>query len=243
MPDTDEIRAQLAERKGEATAPTIYDAVKLAEPRLSHAIPKGTMDWLYAKAALYRELEHNPALVECNPHSLLGAFASTLQLGLPLGPLGLAYLVPYKREASCVVGYQGYIELAYRSGLVKAVRANLVYDGEHFREKGGTSPGIEHEIGHEDAAEIVAAYAVAELKSGGKVWTVINERHWTKAREASPLGRQNKGIWAEHFPEAVLKTAVRRASKFWPKSPALMVAATVDEQPAEPLEIVGADDA
>jgi recombination protein RecT len=243
LTETDAIREQLAERKQAEAAPTIFDAVKLAEPRLSHSIPKGGMDWLYAKAALFRELEHNPSLVECNPHSLLGAFAATLQLGLPLGPLGLAYLVPFKREAACVIGYQGYIELAYRSGLVKAVRANLVYEGEPFREKGGTSPAIEHEIGHEDDAKIVAAYSVAELENGGKVWTVIREREWEKARAASVLGKQGKGFWVDHFPEAVLKTAVRRASKLWPKSPALMTAEAVDELPAPPLEIVDADDA
>jgi recombination protein RecT len=234
---TDTIKAELVARDERGRAPTIFEALELAEPRLQTLLPTGTITYAYAKAALGQALRDNPKLIECDPHTLLGAWAYTLQLGLPLGPLGLAYLIPYGSDAVCVVGYRGYIELAYRSGLTKAIRARLVFEGEHFREKGGTSAGIEHEIHpHDDETPIVAAYATADLKSGGKVWEVIREREWERARKASPLGKKNVGPWAEHFPEMVLKTSVRRLEKWLPKSPAMMQAAAWDETPPEPFE-------
>lgn len=241
-PTPADVKQALAAHEPEVIAP-LWEQVSIAKPRLMRAIPTGTMTWEYALAALAQETKANPALAECEPASVIGAWAQTLQLGLPLGPLGLAYLVPFKRECVCIIGYQGYIELAYRSGLVKAVNARLVYEHEHFRELAGTSNRIEHEIlpPREDS-QIVAAYAVADLKAGGKSWKVIREPDWTKARAASPLGSKGKGLWAEHFPEAVLKTAVRRAAKLWPKSPAMMQAETVDELPAEPYEAVPDDD-
>ena len=53
------------------------------------------------------------------------------------------------------------------------------------------------------------------------------------ARKALQLGAKNKGPWAESRPEMILKTSVRRLEKWLPKSPAVMFAASVDEQPAE----------
>ena len=132
-----------------------------------------------------------------------------------------------------LVGYRGYVELAYRSGLVKSVQARLVYEGEPFRELGGSSPKLVHEIGpHDDATPIVAAYAVAQLKTGGTVWEVIREREWERARKASQLGSKNKGPWLDHRPEMILKTSVRRLEKWLPKSPGMLFAATVDDEPA-----------
>lgn len=187
-------------------------------------------------AELRSYLYRNPALYECEPATVAAGALWGAQLGLSLGPLGLFYLVPFKRNAVPIVGYRGYCELAYRSGHVKEIRAALVYTGEPFAEYGGSSPRLVHEIReHDDETPIVAAYAYAALKTGGKVWTVIREREWERARKASQLGKDGKGLWSEHRPEAIRKTAIRRlaSSGSLPLTPVLGTALAGDEEPAE----------
>lgn len=232
---TTDIGAALAEREQHETAPTLYDALGRNEQRLAKLLPPGALTFEQARSALGQALRDNPALVECDPSSTIAAWAYTLQLGLPLGPLGLAYLEPFKGKTAPVIGYLGKIELAYRSGLVKDVSASLVYDGDVFKVTGGTRPGIVHELQPRGDREIVAAYAVAHTKAGGTVSRVIWEEDWEKSKQASPLGRLNRGLWADDFPSAVLKTAYHRLAKQLPKTPAMMLAETVDEQPAEPF--------
>jgi recombination protein RecT len=223
-----DIGAALAEREQHETAPTVYDAIGRNEQRLAKLLPPGQLTWEQARAALGQALRDNPALIECDPSSTVAAWAYTLQLGLPLGPLGLAYLVPFKGKTAPVIGYLGKIELAYRSGLVQSVGATLVYDGDTFRALGGDKPRIEHELQPRGDREIIAAYGVAYLK-GSRV--PVSKVIWPED-------------WAEDFPAAVLKTAFHRLAKQLPKTPAMMLAETVDELPADPFtELEGATDA
>ena len=230
---TSEIKQALAVQDDRREARTIYDALDLHRAALEHKVPVGVLTYSYAEAALKTELRANPKLAECNPAKVLGAFSASLQLGLVPGPLGLVHFVPFGGEVVFLVGYRGYVELAYRSGLVKSVQARLVYEGDPFKVLGGDAEKIVHEISPPAGRAIVAAYAIAHLKTGGTVRQPIWEEDWERARKASVLGAKNKGPWAEHFGAMVRKTAVRRLEPFLPKSPASMFAATVDDQPAD----------
>jgi recombination protein RecT len=240
MTDTALIKSALAEQVDRGEAETIYNALELHRSALERKVPTGVMTYAYAEAALKTELRANDKLREADPAKVLGAYSYTLQLGLPLGPLGLAYLIPYKQEVACAIGYQGKIELAYRSGLVQAVEASLVYEGDPFEDNGGTAPPsqrIVHKKAPRGDRAIVAAYAIGWLKGATRpVPKVIYEEDWEKSRQASPLGRLNKGLWADDFPAAVLKTAYHRLAKQLPKTPAMMLAETVDETFAEPVD-------
>lgn len=189
-------------------------------------------DWIERVVRL--EGRRNVALQDCAPWSFVGAVVECAQLGLePNAALGLVYLVPFKKEVTVIVGYRGYVELAYRSGLVKDVQAELVYDGDTFRVVKGTSPKIVHEDqGPPGEREIVAAYAVAHLKTGGTVAKVIYEADWEKARQASTLGAKNAGPWADHRSAMIRKTALRRLEPWLPKTATLGQAFALDEQPA-----------
>lgn len=213
-----------------------FDLLARSKPEVAKLLPPGvTIDRFERVVRTAARL--NPLLLECSAESFLGAVMHTAQLGLEPGPIGLVYLVPYKREVTLIVGYRGYVELAYRSGLVRDVVAELVYDGDFFQVVKGTSPKIMHT---EDSApgerEIVAAYAVARLKTGGTVSKVIYPDDWEKARQASQLGRKNEGLWADHKPDMIRKTALCLLEPWLPKTPALVEAFTVDEQPAERLD-------
>ena len=82
----------------------------------------------------YTAICQNPALQKCSVPSLVKAASISASLGLDIDPRGFAYLVPYKNkgvpEAQFQIGYLGLIELAYRSGKVKAISAHCVYESE-----------------------------------------------------------------------------------------------------------------
>lgn len=212
------------------------DLLARLAPELSRALPVGvSVEWFERTARA--ELRRTPLLAECDPYSFLGAVMHTAQLGLDPGPLGLIYLYPFKREVTLTVGFRGYIELAYRSGLVRDVSAELVYEGDVFKVKRGTSPKIEHEqAGPVGEREITAAYAVAHLKSGGTPTCVVYPEDWEQARMASQLGRRNEGAWGEHYPAMIRKTALRRLEPTLPKTPQLGMAVVLDEGPAARLD-------
>lgn len=227
---------ELEQRKTAEKAPDVFALLERQKPAIEKVLG-GTMATERFARIVTTELRRNPTLGECHPASILGAVMVTAQLGLEPGPLGLVYLVPYKREATVIVGYKGYVELAYRSGHVKDVYAELVHDGDAFAVQRGTSPKITHvPAGAPGDRPIVAAYAVARLRSGGTVSVALYEEDWQKARAASALGKSKHGPWAEHFPAMVRKTAIRRLSPWLPKTEQLGEALEQDEAPAPPLE-------
>ena len=191
---------------------------------------------LRAEADFRGYLRQNPALIDCDPAMTAWAFLRCVRLGLDLLRDEFA-IIPYDRKPLPVVMYRGYCALAYRSGMVKEIHANLVYAGEHFREDGGSSPKLVHTIDRDlhVPEKVAAAYAVATLTTGGKVWEVVTEREWERARKASPLGAKERGPWKEHRPEMILKTAVRRFAESGklPLSPTLADAVAEDEQVVE----------
>ena len=73
----------------------------------------------------------NNYLMQANPATVIGAAAQAAMLDLPINQsLGFAYIVPYKGEAQFQLGYQGYIQLAQRSGQYADIGAKTVYEGE-----------------------------------------------------------------------------------------------------------------
>jgi recombination protein RecT len=141
------------------------------------------------------------------------------------------HLIPFKRTVVFLIGYRGYVELAFRSGQVKDVTAALVHEGDEFEFQYGTSPRLVHKpTGPAGEREIVAAWACARLKTGGAPFRVIYEEDWEKARAASQLGSKQQGPWVEHRPAMILKTAFRRLEPLLPKTPDLALAFAEDER-------------
>jgi recombination protein RecT len=236
--DTRPLRAELEKATAAGDLKTVFDLLEREAPELAQALPEGVGVERF-KRVVVGELQRTPELFDCSPESLLGAMLLAAQLGLEPGPLGLVYLVPDPPGVRFVIGYRGYIDLAYRSGHVRDIAAALVYEGEPFEYRKGTRPFLDHSPGSSsEPREIVAAYAVARLRSGGTVFEVIYEPEWTKAREASGSFGKNAGPWLEHRGAMIRKTAVRRLEPVLPKSALLTRAVVADETPApEPAEL------
>lgn len=65
--------------------------------------------------------------------SILTCVYNAAKYGLELNDsLGHAYLVPFKKTCTLIVGYKGLLELVRRSGKVSDVHAFIVYEGDEF---------------------------------------------------------------------------------------------------------------
>lgn len=163
--------------------------------------------------------------------SLVAAARDAAQLGLRVGStLGHCALVPYKDEVKLIVMYQGKVELALKSGLVRSISSGAVRENDEFDYQEGSGGFARHKrclIG--DRGQLIAAYAVATFPDGQTQVRVIDRTEAMRARDKSQgyayAARKNPQApdhaWVTHEDEMWAKTAVHRLSKMMPKSPKL----------------------
>lgn len=221
---------------------TITDLVVRQAPAIESALRGTPIDAERFKRILFTELRRNPKLYECKPESLLGAMMQAAQLGLEPGPLGWSYLVPYASECTFIIGYKGIVELAYRSGRVKAVEAVAVYEGEEWTGLRRTETGVHFAhvaLPPSQRGAALCWYAYAKLTTGGTVANVIYPEDCEAARLHSPAGKKNMGPWQTDRPMMELKTAVRRLQSQMPQSPLFARALAADERAVVELNSEG----
>lgn len=225
--------------------------VQKFEPQIKLALPKHLTPERITRIII-TEIRKNPLLVECDQTSLFAAIIQTAQLGLEPGSgLGQAYILPYrnqgKYEAQFLLGYQGMIELAERSGQV-TVDAAAVYANDVFDYALGTDAYIKHCPALKERGDFVGAYATARYKDGRIKFRFLGKDEIEKARMQSQVGRYNKGPWKDFYAEMAMKTAIRRLFKLLPKSPEILRAQALDDDAemgrpqdfSDALEMIGA---
>ena len=188
-------------------------------------------------------------LDECSIPSLAAAMMTSAQLDLePNTPQGLAYLIPYRTkkgyECQFQIGYKGLLQLAYRSGMVQAFTADVVYRAEVesglFRYTKGACPNIIHEtdlLGDYRQGEIVAAYAACTLKGGQTIIRVIDRKDVERAQKTSAsykaaqsFGRPDMSPWNTNPESMWMKTAIKRLAAWMPQVEILNLAAYEDSK-------------
>jgi recombination protein RecT len=236
--DTGEIQSR--EQKTETIAHVLQnEAVKKA---LTEMLPKHMNAERFKRIAM-GSLRKNPKLLQCEPASFLSACLQVASLGLePDTPLGHAYLIPYGKEVTLVVGYEGYIDLAYRSGVVVAIQANVVREGDEFEWREGSNPFINHKptavpqtytSGKQtylSGRDVTHAYAVAQLLAGGKVQVVMMKSELDAIKSRSRASHD--GPWVTDPCAMYKKTAIRQLRKYLPMSAqgrAFHMGAAIDE--------------
>lgn len=210
-------------------------------PEFQRAMPRGMEAKQLMRDAI-TALRQNPKLAQCDHMSVLGGLMTCAQLGLRPGVLGQAWIMPFwdnatrGHRAQLVVGYQGYIELAYRSGRVRSISARAVHQHDEFdlvyTADGDTLTHRPRLDG--DRGPIRLFYARAQLADGGYALTdpmSLAEMEAYRDRHAKARTKDGRifGPWADNFAEMGLKTMIRRLSKVLPKSTELAVAIAIDD--------------
>lgn len=171
------------------------------------------------------EFRNNKSILKCNKESVLRCVIAASQLGLELGMLGNAYLIPFRDTCQLIIGYKGMIELARRSGQVMGIRAHVVDEADEFRFELGLIPSIHHKPAEQKTGKMRYVYAVAQLKDGGYHFEVMSRDEVEKIASKRP-----NNIWRDYFDEMAKKTAIRRLFKYLPVSSEMAIAVTLDER-------------
>lgn len=163
-----------------------------------------------------------PKLADCSTISIVDALTTCAQLGLsPSGRLGSAYLIPYGEKCTLVIGYRGYVDLAFRSGDVEAFHAEVVREADLFEHEEGLNPVLRHKPSEEDGGALRAVYAMAKVRG---VWSyVVMYRRQVLPIKQATLAKKRNGApptpWETAEDEMWKKTAIRRLIKLLPLSP------------------------
>lgn len=188
-------------------------------PQFQMAMPKGAEASQLARDAL-TVLSSNPALASLrDPTSFLGALMTCAQLGLRpgVGALGQAYIIPFKGKAQFILGYQGMIELANRSGQIAAISAHAVHENDEF----SLEYGIEDKLIHRPQIKgprgaVYGYYAVGKRTNGGYSFVYMSREECEEHRDKFALSQN--GPWKAHFDQMALKTVIRKLFTFLPRS-------------------------
>lgn len=197
------------------------------KPELANALPRHVSVDRVARIAV-TALRQNVALGKCTPESFLGALMTASQLGLEVNtPAGESYLIPYGKECTLVVGYQGIVKLFWQSPHAKHIDAQAVHANDHFDYEYGLNPRLEHKPATGDRGEVVAYYAVATLQNGGSAFVVLTPEQVKELRQGKvgPSGNIADPMrWMDK------KTALKQMLKLLPKTVELDAALKADEQ-------------
>lgn len=182
---------------------------------------------------VFSALSSNPTLAKTTPKSFLAAMMTAAQLGVePNTPLGQAYLIPYKNhgvlECQFQLGYKGMIDLAYRSGEVSTIGAQVVYAKDEFTYELGLEPKLRHVPARADRGEPVAFYGVFRTKDGGYGFEVMSVED-VKAHAERYSRAYSNGPWQTNFEEMAKKTVLKRALKYAPMKSDFVRAVAQDE--------------
>lgn len=159
-------------------------------------------------------LTTTPKLGECEPITLLGAMMTCASLGLePNTVLGHAYLIPFGKTVTLVIGYKGMIDLARRSGNVVSIHADVVYAGDEFSYEYGSNQHLRHVPGV-DRENPTHAYCHAKLTDGEAFivlpWSVVMKtRDGSQGYKTAMKYGKKDTPWIAHEHQMARKTAVR----------------------------------
>jgi len=208
---------------------TFRALMKANAPKFTDVLPKGvTLGEVTARTVIC--CSRNPELWDCDPGSMLLAVAEALSLGLKLDAIsGEAYPVPYAKKVTMIPGYRGLQNIAYATGLVKAIEARAVYSGDTFDWEEGTNPKLVHKPTLSDTpGVIVATYARATLADGTTIFRVCPKREIEATKARSAAAKSGRSPWNTDYDAMACKTAVRRLFKALPTHPLTRDSETAD---------------
>lgn len=190
----------------------------------------------------------NKLLSAADAYSVYHSAAVAATLDLPVNPnLGFSFIVPYNESfkdamdkwqkrsvAQFQMGYKGYVQLAHRSSLYKAINATDVRDGELLEEDRLTGDCIFKWI--QDRKERLAKPVIGYASHFGLVNNFQKTRYMTfdemyeHAKRYSQTFKNDKGRWKDDFEPMALKTVLKlNLSKYGPLSVDMQNAVVYDQ--------------
>jgi len=161
-------------------------------------------------------LRKTPKIGNCDPMSVFNSLIQCATLGLePNTVQGHAYLIPFGKECTFIIGYKGMADLARRHQSVVSIHADVVYsDDELWDYEYGSEMRLRHKPGPRDGKP-THAYCFVKLVDG-EAFTVLPWKQVMKTRDQSQgwkaavkYKKTDKSPWETHTDRMAAKTALR----------------------------------
>ncbi|MFI5343154.1 MAG: recombinase RecT [Chlamydiales bacterium] len=128
----------------------------------------------------------------------------------PHSALKQCYFLPIAGKLRFVIGYQGLIDLAIRTGNVQFFTAKCVYKEDCFAEN---TQGLIQHVPHPSAEErgpLTCVYAICFFKNGDKKKIVLPEANFKRLKKISHSLNNPNSPWFHWGEEMYLKTTLKR---------------------------------
>lgn len=176
--------------------------------------------------------QNNSYLLEAaqkNRASAQNAIINVAAVGISLNPaLKHAYLVPRSgnngQQVFLDISYQGLLHIAMTSGAIEWGQAKLVYENDIYENSGIDKPPVHKQNTFGEKGGIVGAYCTVKTLSGDYLTEEMDKAALDKVASTS---KAKNGPWKTWAEEMMRKTVVKRASKYWPRSERVAMAADV----------------
>lgn len=228
-----ELDAIRNDRPVDLTPTTVGSFLNSMKGELARALPKGMDADRMARVTL-TAVRKAPKLALCSAQSFSAALLTATALGLEPGVNDEAYLIPYGRECTLVIGYQGFVKLFWQHPLAQFLDAHVVYQGDLFDYGYGLNPYLDHKPATvpdlDDNGNRIPThyYAVGGLSTGAKSFVVLTPAD-VKALRGGKVGPDKNFKGGDPMDWMGRKTALRQLFKMLPKSVTLGHALKVDE--------------
>lgn len=171
-------------------------------------------------------------LQKCNPMSVALAAYKAVPLNLPIEQnMGYAAVIPYGNNASFQIMRNGWVELAMRTGQVRHIANEPVYEGELVKKNRFTDNYEFDESKRVPNAKIIGFMAYIQLINGFEktvYWTDAEVK--AHALKYSQAFRKGYGPWKDTYEAMALKTVLKHLIvKYCPKSTELQNAIKEDQ--------------
>jgi len=195
----------------QAKAAGVLEVIKAAKPQLEGRlvnVPNMTPDKFVFGIAT--AVQKNPALLDCEPKSVLLAAYEAAELGVNMNPsLQLAYLIPYGKQCQFQLGYRGMVQKTYETGAVEpgGFFSEIVYERDKFVRQLAPKKNLFHAPADGDRGEPIGAYALVQFKEGGIDFEYLTKEQIETHRKHSK--QPDSLMWKTFWQEAWRKTPIR----------------------------------
>lgn len=213
------------QKSSSAPASSMRNFIMKMSDQIKTALPANITGERMCRIAM-TAISKNPKLAECTQNSFMGALLTSAQLGLECNtPLGQAYLIPFYNgktkamDCEFQLGYQGLIDLCYRTKLYKTIQARIVYEGDDFLYQYGMEEKLIHRP-QEQSTTPIYVYAYYELINGAKSFEVMS---WDSIMEyakkySMAVQKGYSSPWNTNPEEMAKKTLLKKVLKYAPKA-------------------------
>ncbi len=170
--------------------------------------------------------QQNPKLRDCDPLSIVRGMMACVRLNLmPNTPDQYVALIPYGKDLQFQIMYRGLAQLAYNTGVVNKIDAQLVFPEDEWSIEEGSDRKLVHKwtaasLGRDrtKSDEALFVYATAVLNTGEKAFAVMTQSEIKQIRDQAVKATGDDTPWKKWPAEQYKKTVVKRFSKLLPKS-------------------------